>query len=158
MTHKYSKCFHTCILFLINMVTCVYMGSHNHFKFKIVKENLQRVIRKLFQCNLRFVFVPGIYEWCSSAAICFMMCVPFYCFHLVSFFECQFIEYLYIGNLCEITQVWMFFSSDPNQMGKNQFQTSEICKIQLHWNFVKCSLTVMSVFFYMSFQYLRNGK
>lgn len=52
MTHKYSKCFHTCILFLINMVTCVYMGSHNHFKFKIVKENLQRVIRKLFQCNL----------------------------------------------------------------------------------------------------------
>lgn len=140
MTHKYSKCFHTCILFLINMVTCVYMGSHNHFKFKIVKENLQRVIRKLFQCNLRFVFVPGIYEWCSSAAICFMMCVPFYCFHLVSFFECQFIEYLYIGNLCEITQVWMFFSSDPSQVEKkNQFQTSEICNIQLHWNFVKCS-------------------
>lgn len=105
MTHKYSKCFHTCILFLINMVTCVYMGSHNHFKFKIVKENLQRVIRKLFQCNLRLVFVPGIFEWCSSAAICFMMCVPFYCFHLVSFFEWQFIEYLYIGKI-----VWDYSS------------------------------------------------
>lgn len=139
MTHKYSKCFHTCILFLINMVTCVYMGSHNHFKFKIVKENLQRVIRKLFQCNLRLVFVPGIYEWCSSAAICFMTCVPFYCFHLVSFFECQYWILVHREFVWDYSSVNVLFLRPKSGGKKNQFQTSEICNIQLHWNFVKCS-------------------
>lgn len=69
--------FHICILFLIDVVTCIYWGTYNHFKINIVKENLWRA-RKLFQCYLKFVFVPSIYEWCLSATICFMLCVPFY--------------------------------------------------------------------------------
>lgn len=65
-------------------------------------------------------------------------------------FEWQFIEYLYIGNLWDYSSVNVLFLR-PKSGEKNPqlFPTSEISKIHLQWNFVKCPLTVIFLCLYV---------
>lgn len=72
--------------------------------------------------------------------------------HFTSFssgfiFDWQFTEYLYIENLWDYSSVNVLFLRPKSGGKKTQlFQTSEISKIHLQWNFVKCPLTVISLF------------
>lgn len=72
--------------------------------------------------------------------------------HFTSFssgfiFDWQFTEYLYIENLWDYSSVNVLFLRPKSGEKKPQlFQTSEISKIHLQWNFVKCPLTMISLF------------
>lgn len=111
-----------------------------------MKENLWRA-RKLFQCYLRFVFVPSIYEWCLSATICFMLCVPFYFVFIWFHFWLAVYWILVHREFVRLLKCECSFPPTQIRWKKTQlFQTSEISKIHLQWNFVKCPLTVISLF------------
>lgn len=115
-----------------------------------MKENLWRV-RKLFQFYLRFVFVPGIYEWCLSAAICFVLCVPFYSVFI--WFHFWVAVYWILVHREFVRLLKCECSFPPTQIRRKKkpqlFPTSEISKIHLQWNFVKCPLTVISLCLYV---------